>query len=102
MIHKFPGVGKEFMPSLNEGSYLLMPTAMPHTGVEESKRVVQLLDMRLASIPEVELAVGKMGRVESALDPAPISMYENVINYKPEYMVNERGQRETFKVNEKG
>lgn len=102
MIHTFPGVGKEFMPSLNEGSYLLMPTSMPHAGVEENTRVVQELDMRLASIPEVELAVGKMGRAESALDPAPISMYENIINYKPEFMVNEKGHRETYKVNSDG
>jgi Cu(I)/Ag(I) efflux system membrane protein CusA/SilA len=102
MIHTFPGVGKEFMPSLNEGSYLLMPTSMPHAGVEENTRVVQLLDMRVGRIPEVELAVGKMGRAESALDPAPISMYENVINYKPEFMVNEKGHRQTFKVNDDG
>lgn len=97
LIHAFPGVGKEFMPSLNEGSFLLMPTSMPHSGVEENKRVVQLLDMQLANIPEVELAVGKMGRAESALDPAPISMYENLINYKSEYIENEKGHRETFK-----
>ncbi|MCK5468583.1 MAG: efflux RND transporter permease subunit, partial [Cyclobacteriaceae bacterium] len=51
---------------------------------------------------EVELAVGKMGRVESALDPAPISMYENVINYKPEYLVNEKGRRQRFKVDKVG
>ena len=60
---------------------------MPHAGVEQNKRVVQQLDMLLANIPEVELAVGKMGRAETALDPAPISMYENIINYKPEYAV---------------
>lgn len=102
MAHTFPGVGKEFMPSLNEGSFLLMPTSMPHAGVEENARVVRELDMRLASIPEVELAVGKMGRAESALDPAPISMYENVINYRPEFVVNEKGHRETFKTDDEG
>ncbi|MBX2943012.1 MAG: efflux RND transporter permease subunit [Cyclobacteriaceae bacterium] len=102
MSHTFPGVGKEFMPSLNEGSFLLMPTAMPHVGVEESKRIVQLLDMRLSGIPEVAMAVGKMGRVESALDPAPISMYENIINYKPEFVVDKRGHRLTFKADSKG
>lgn len=100
--HAFPGVGKEFMPSLNEGSFLLMPTSMPHSGVEENARVVRELDMRLASIPEVELAVGKMGRAESALDPAPISMYENIINYRPEFVVNEKGHRETFKTDKDG
>lgn len=102
LSHTFPGVGKEFMPSLNEGSFLLMPTSMPHAGVEESTRIVQLLDMRLSGIPEVSLAVGKMGRAESALDPAPISMYENVINYKPEFVMNERGHRQTFKIDSKG
>jgi len=102
LSHTFPGVGKEFMPSLNEGSFLLMPTSMPHAGVEESTRIVQQLDMRLSGIPEVALAVGKMGRAESALDPAPISMYENVINYKPEFVINERGHRQTFKIDNKG
>ena len=102
MSHTFPGMGKEFMPSLNEGSFLLMPTSMPHAGVEQNKRVVQQLDMLLANIPEVELAVGKMGRAETALDPAPISMYENVINYKPEYVLNEKGHRERFKVDAEG
>ena len=70
---------------------------MPHAGIEQNKRVVQQLDMILANIPEVELAVGKMGRTESALDPAPISMYENIINYKSEYALNEQGHRQRFK-----
>jgi len=82
--------GKEFMPSLNEGSFLLMPTSMPHSGVEENKRVLQQLDMAVASIPEIKTVVGKAGRTESALDPAPLSMYENVIQYKPEYMLNKK------------
>jgi len=94
--------GKEFMPSLNEGSFLLMPTSMPHSGVEENKRVLQQLDMAVASIPEIETVVGKAGRTESALDPAPLSMYENVIQYKPEYMLNNKGKRQRFKVNDDG
>ncbi len=98
----FPGVGKEFMPSLNEGSYLLMPTTMPHAGVEYSKETVQKLDMAVSNIPEIEVAVGKMGRVESALDPAPISMFENIINYKPEYILSEEGKPKKFKVNGDG
>ncbi|UGU17376.1 efflux RND transporter permease subunit [Sinomicrobium kalidii] len=97
LSHTFPGIGKEFMPSLDEGSFLLMPTSMPHAGMAENKRVVQQLDMAVANIPEVDIAVGKLGRVESALDPAPISMYENIINYKPEYSLNEKGKRETYK-----
>ncbi|WP_412559960.1 efflux RND transporter permease subunit [Winogradskyella sp. MIT101101] len=94
--------GKEFMPSLNEGSFLLMPTSMPHSGVEENKRVLQQLDMAVASIPEIETVVGKAGRTESALDPAPLSMYENIIQYKPEYMLNEYGKRQRYKVNDDG
>ncbi|MCB0674359.1 MAG: efflux RND transporter permease subunit [Saprospiraceae bacterium] len=98
MAHTFPGIGKEFMPSLDEGSFLLMPTSMPHSGVEYNRKVVGQLDMLLTNIPEVELTVGKLGRVESALDPAPISMYENIINYKSEYILNKKGHRQRFKV----
>ncbi len=98
LTHTFPAIGKEFMPSLNEGSFLLMPTSMPHSGFEYNRKVLAQLDMLLTNIPEVELTVGKLGRVESALDPAPISMYENVINYRPEYMLNEKGHRIRFKV----
>ena len=93
---------KEFMPSLNEGSFLLMPTSMPHSGVEENKRVLQQLDMAVASIPEIKTVVGKAGRTESALDPAPLSMYENLIQYKSEYMLNSEGNRQRYKVNEDG
>jgi Cu(I)/Ag(I) efflux system membrane protein CusA/SilA len=94
--------GKEFMPSLNEGSFLLMPTSMPHSGVEENKRVLQQLDMAVASLPEIKTVVGKAGRTESALDPAPLSMYENMIQYKPEYMLNPHGERQHYKVNDDG
>lgn len=94
--------GKEFMPSLNEGSFLLMPTSMPHAGVEENKRVLQQMDMAVASIPEIKTVVGKSGRTESALDPAPLSMYENIIEYKSEYALNEDGKRQRFKVNKDG
>lgn len=98
LAHGFPGIGKEFMPSLDEGSFLLMPTSMPHSGVEYNRKVLGQLDMLISNIPEVELTVGKLGRVESALDPAPISMYENVINYKPEYILSEKGHRMRFQV----
>ncbi len=101
MVHKFPGMGKEFMPSLDEGSFLLMPTSMPHAGVEQNQQIVAQLDMLLANIPEVELAVGKAGRAETALDPAPVSMFENLINYKPEFLIDEKGKRETFKTDKK-
>ena len=94
--------GKEFMPALNEGSFLLMPTSLPHSGVEENKRVLQQLDMAVATIPEIETVVGKAGRTESALDPAPLSMYENVIQYKSEYMRNDSGKRQRYRVNDDG
>lgn len=96
---EMPGAGKEFMPSLNEGSFLLMPTTMSHSGIEENTDVIRKLDSFVAGIPEVESIVGKWGRVNSALDPAPISMFENTINYKPEYILNENGHRIRFKVN---
>ncbi|MBL1232478.1 MAG: efflux RND transporter permease subunit [Flavobacteriales bacterium] len=100
LSEEFPGVGKEFMPSLNEGSFLLMPTTMPHSGVAENVDVIRKLDRHLNAIPEVELTVGKWGRVNSALDPAPISMYENIINYLPEYKIDEDGHKMRFKIND--
>jgi Cu(I)/Ag(I) efflux system membrane protein CusA/SilA len=96
--HTFPGVGKEFMPALNEGSFLLMPTSMPHTGIEQNIDYIENLDKRLMAIPEVDVAVGKWGRVNSALDPAPVQMFENTINYKSEYILDEDGHRMQFKV----
>ncbi|HET8754048.1 MAG TPA: efflux RND transporter permease subunit, partial [Salinimicrobium sp.] len=102
MAHTFPGLGKEFMPSLNEGSFLLMPTAMPHVGIQESREILQQLDMAVAAIPEIETVVGKLGRAETAIDPAPINMYENIINYKPEYIVSEDGEPLAFKVDDEG
>lgn len=94
--------GKEFMPSLNEGSFLLMPTSLPHAGVEENKRVLQQLDMAVATIPEIQTVVGKAGRTESALDPAPLSMYENIIQYRSEYQKNASGSPQRFKINADG
>ncbi|OHB67176.1 MAG: acriflavine resistance protein B [Planctomycetes bacterium RBG_13_63_9] len=83
--HEFPGLGKEFMPDLDEGSFLLMPTTMPHASIGEALDIVRKQDMAIRAIPEVESVVGKIGRVDSPLDPAPISMIETVINYKPEH-----------------
>lgn len=94
--------GQEFMPALNEGSFLLMPTSMPHTGMQQNTNNLRALDMAVTAIPEVESVVGKLGRVESALDPAPISMYENLIQYKSEYKTDEHGHRQRFKVDRSG
>ncbi len=98
----FPGTGKEFMPSLNEGSFLLMPTSMPHSGIAMNLEYIKTLDKRLSAIPEVEIAVGKWGRVNSALDPAPVQMFENTINYRSEYILDENGHRMRFKMNKSG
>lgn len=98
----FPGIGKEFMPALDEGSFLLMPTTMPHSGIEENIEVIRMLDKKVNAIPEVDNVIGKWGRVGSALDPAPTSMYENVINYKSEYMLDEDGHRLRFKTDKDG
>lgn len=100
MTEKFPGIGREFMPALDEGSFLLMPSSMPHAGIAESRQRLQQLDILISNIPEVEQVVGKLGRVASALDPAPISMYENVINYKTEYILDEKGNKKLFRVDQ--
>ena len=96
------GMGEEFMPSLDEGSFLLMPTSMPHTGIERNLQLIETVDKRISSIPEVETTVGKWGRVNSALDPAPAQMFENTINYRSEYILDEDGRRMRFKTNSKG
>ncbi len=91
LSHAFPGLGREFMPPLDEGSFLLMPTTMPHASIGEAYDVLRKQDIIIESIPEVEESVGKIGRVESALDPAPVSMIETVINYKSEFLKDENG-----------
>lgn len=97
MANAFPGLGKEFMPPLDEGSYLFMPTTMPHASIGEAMDVLQKQDLTIRAIPEIDSVVGKLGRVESPLDPAPISMFETTINYKPEYLVDRGGGRLKFK-----
>ncbi|MFT5622489.1 MAG: Cu(I)/Ag(I) efflux system membrane protein CusA/SilA [Bacteroidia bacterium] len=96
MNHAVPGLGKEFMPSLDEGSFLFMPSTMPHASIGEVMDVMRKQDMAIHAIPEVELAVGKLGRVESPLDPAPISMIETIISYKSEYITDADGHELTF------
>ncbi len=102
IMQTFPGMGKEFMPALDEGSFLLMPSSMPHSGLEENIELLKQLDMAVAAIPEVELVVGKIGRVESALDPAPVSMFENIINYYPEYNQNDDGVKLRYRTDSSG
>ncbi|RME76147.1 MAG: efflux RND transporter permease subunit, partial [Planctomycetota bacterium] len=81
----FPGLGKEFMPDLDEGSYLWMPTTMPHASLGEVMDILKKQDVAIRQIPEIKMVVGKLGRVESPLDPAPVSMIETIILYKKEY-----------------
>jgi Cu(I)/Ag(I) efflux system membrane protein CusA/SilA len=95
--HTIPGMGKEFMPDLDEGSFLYMPTTMPHASIGEALDILQYQDKAFSSIPEVESVVGKLGRAESPLDPAPISMIETVINYTSEYIVDRDGHRVKFR-----
>jgi Cu(I)/Ag(I) efflux system membrane protein CusA/SilA len=99
---KFPGLGKEFMPPLDEGSFLYMPTIMPHASIGEALDVLKRQDMAIRSIPEVESVVGKLGRAETPLDPAPISMMETIINYKSEYITDKDGRRLRFKFDKEG
>jgi copper/silver efflux system protein len=101
LVHKFPGLGKEFMPPLDEGSYLWMPTTMTHASMGEALDILAKQDIAFESIPEIESAVGKLGRAETPLDPAPISMIETVINYKPEYKTDHAGRRVKFRYDRK-
>ena len=80
-----PGLGKEFMPPLDEGSYLYMPTTMPHASIGEALDILKKQNIRIGQIPEIDSVVGKLGRAKSPLDPAPISMIETIISYKPEF-----------------
>jgi Cu(I)/Ag(I) efflux system membrane protein CusA/SilA len=93
----FPGFGKEFMPTLDEGSFLWMPTTMTHASIGEGIDILQKQDMAIQSIPEIESVVGKLGRAETPLDPAPISMIETVINYRPEYKSDQNGRRINYR-----
>jgi len=76
-------LGSEFMPPLEEGDMLAMPTTMPGISIEEGKRQLQRQDAALKQVPEVASVFGKIGRAESATDPAPLSMVETVVQLKP-------------------
>jgi Cu(I)/Ag(I) efflux system membrane protein CusA/SilA len=82
------GFGKEFMPPLNEGSLLYMPVMMPKTGLKEIQRVMSWQDKVISEVPEVASVAGKLGRFETATDPAPTEMLETTIMLKPEYIPN--------------
>ena len=96
LAHAFPGLGREFMPALDEGSFLYMPTTMPHASIGESMDAMRKQDMAISSIPEVETVVGKLGRAETALDPAPVSMVETIIQYHSMFLLDEQGKRQRY------
>ena len=77
-------LGSEFMPPLNEGSILYMPSTLPGLGQTEAMRILQVQDRLIGTIPEVKLVFGKAGRAETATDPAPLSMMETLVELKPE------------------
>lgn len=99
---KFPGLGREFRPALDEGSFLLMPTISPHASIDEAMETLGQLDSAVAAIPEVERVVGKIGRVDSPLDPAPISMVETVVNYVSEFKTDAKGRILRFRTGDDG
>jgi copper/silver efflux system protein len=83
-IPAFMALGSEFMPPLNEGSLLYMPSSVPGMSITEASRILQTQDKILKQFPEVERVFGKIGRADTATDPAPLSMAETVILLKPQ------------------
>jgi Cu(I)/Ag(I) efflux system membrane protein CusA/SilA len=84
-IPVYLGLGSEFMPPLNEGVILYMPTTLPGISVTEAQGLLQIQDQVLKQFPEVEHVFGKAGRIESSTDPAPFSMMETVVVLRPEH-----------------
>ena len=76
-------LGSEFMPPLEEGSILYMPTTMPGISITEAQKILQVTDRIIKQFPEVDRVLGKAGRAETSTDPAPLSMLETVITLKP-------------------
>jgi copper/silver efflux system protein len=76
-------LGKEFMPPLDEGSLLYMPVTLPAINITEARRIVQVQDRIIAAHPAVRYVLGKVGRAETATDPAPVSMFETIVELKP-------------------
>ena len=81
--YPYSKLGKEFMPPLNEGTILYMPTAVPGMSINEATKILQIQDRMLAKVPEVERVFGKAGQSETPTDPAPLSMFETVVTLKP-------------------
>lgn len=84
VAHLFQGFGREFMPTLQEGSLLFMPVLLPSTSLTEVKRIMSWQDRVIAETPEVLTVAGKLGRSDTATDPAPVEMIETTIQLRPE------------------
>ena len=82
-IYPYSKLGKEFMPPLNEGTILYMPTAVPGMSITEATKILQIQDRMLRKVPEVETVFGKAGQSETPTDPAPIAMFETAVTLKP-------------------
>ncbi|MCB9742864.1 MAG: efflux RND transporter permease subunit [Alphaproteobacteria bacterium] len=93
LTHAFPGLDREYMPPFDEGAFLYMPTTPPHASLGEVLDMLSEMDAAIAQIPEVDRVVGKLGRADSALDPAPVSMIETLVTYHPEYRTEPDGRR---------
>jgi Cu(I)/Ag(I) efflux system membrane protein CusA/SilA len=76
-------IGSEFIPAMNEGTLLYMPSALPGISVDEASKLLQRTDRLIKTVPEVATVFGKAGRAETATDPAPIEMFETTIQFKP-------------------
>ena len=83
-LYPLKRIGSEFMPTLHEGSLLFMPAALPGMSITKATELLQLQDRIIKSFPEVEAVFGKAGRANTATDPAPLEMFETVVNLKPE------------------
>ena len=79
----FLDLGSEFMPPLEEGSLMYMPTTMPGISITEANNLLQITDRIIGSFPEVDTVLGKIGRADTSTDPAPLSMIETVVTLKP-------------------
>lgn len=76
-------IGSEFMPELNEGDLLYMPSLFPSVSIDKAREILQITDRLIKQLPEVETVYGKVGRAETATDPAPLTMIETTIKLKP-------------------
>src|SRR3546814_2362887 len=76
-------LGSEFMPAMDEGTLLYMPTALPGLSAGKAAQLLQLTDRMIKTVPEVDHVFGKAGRADTATDPAPMEMFETTITFKP-------------------